>query len=180
MPRDRESRGIQTRGLPRLVIASGMTGTGVTLVTEALQDALPEARIVDAGAQWADIAEACAPGFALLVIVTTHDPIAVTATYALVKVVRDRRPDARIEILVNRSEERDALRTYERVQVAASHFLGETVGYAGAVPEAESDGHALDPAGATMEALRALAARLEGELDQIAGRTTLRPIGRRR
>lgn len=120
---------------PRIVVASGMSGTGVSSVTTHLQDAVPELTFIDAGSLWTAISEACAPGFAKLIIVTTHDVIAITSAYALIKLVREQFNDAPIEILVTASEARDALKTYERIQVACSHFLGETVGYAGSVPD---------------------------------------------
>ena len=120
---------------PRIVVASGMSGTGVSFATSHLQEAVPGLNFVDAGSRWTDITEACAPGFARMLVVTTHDVIAVTSAYALIKLVRDQFTDAPIEVLVTASEERDALRTYERIQVACSHFLGETVGYAGSVPD---------------------------------------------
>lgn len=178
MLREAMGRRVGGGGRPRVVVASGMAGTGVSLVGATLQDALPAAEVVDAGARWADIAEACTPGFTRMLVVTTHDVVAITAAYALVKLVRDRHPDAALELLVNRSTEREALRTYERVQGAASHFLNETVAYAGAIP----DGDAMADAGApsmthtgpggmtaVTAALRALAARLDEELDAMAG-----------
>jgi MinD-like ATPase involved in chromosome partitioning or flagellar assembly len=121
-------------GAPRIIVASGMSGTGVSSVSACLQDAAPALNVIDAGSRWADIAEACAPGFTRMIVVTTHDIIAITSSYALIKMVRDHFTDAPLELLVNASEERDALKTYERIQVACSHFLGETVGYAGSVP----------------------------------------------
>ncbi|MGI8510661.1 MAG: MinD/ParA family ATP-binding protein [Gemmatimonadaceae bacterium] len=123
---------------PRVVIASGMAETGVSTIAKIMQDAVPALNVVDGGSRWADILEACTPGFARVVVVTTHDIVSVSSAYALIKLVRDRFQDASIEVLVNRSEERDALKTYERIQGAASHFLGEMVGYAGSVPEAVS------------------------------------------
>ena len=119
---------------PRIVVASGMSGTGVSSVSACLQDAAPGMNIIDAGSRWADIDDACAPGFTRMIVVTTHDIIAITSSYALIKIVRDHFTDAPLEVLVNTSEERDALKTYERIQVACSHFLGETVGFAGSVP----------------------------------------------
>ena len=181
MLRDAVMRRTSAGGVPRVVVASGMAGTGVSLVTAALQDAMHGVEVLDAGARWIDIAEACAPGFSRMLVVTTHDVVAVSAAYALVKLVRDRHPEAPIELLVNRSRERDALRTYERVQGAASHFLGETLAYAGAVPDGQSP---FDGGPDTMEevaaALRALAARLDEELDALAGRTALGAGERRR
>jgi MinD-like ATPase involved in chromosome partitioning or flagellar assembly len=122
-------------GAPRIVVASGMSGTGVSSVCSHMQDAIPGLDFVDAGSQWADISDACAPGFARMIVVTTHDVISITSAYALIKLAREQFTDAPIEVLVTASEERDALKTYERIQVACSHFLGETVGYAGSVPD---------------------------------------------
>src|SRR6185312_14314454 len=121
-------------GAPRIIVASGMSRTGVSSVSACLQDAAPALNIIDAGSRWADIAEACAPGFTRMIVVTTHDIIAITSSYALIKMVRDHFTDAPLELLVNSSEERDAPKTYERIHVTRSHFLGETVGYAVPVP----------------------------------------------
>lgn len=121
---------------PRVVIASGMATTGVSTIAMLMQEAAPALNVVEGGSRWADILGACTPGFARMIVVTTHDIVSVSSAYALIKLVRDRFPNAPIEVLVNRSEERDALRTYGRIQAAASHFLGEMVGYAGSVPDA--------------------------------------------
>jgi len=159
MPRDANLHAIRA---PRVIVAAGMAGTGVTTVATELGGAAPALNVIEGGTRWADIAEACAPGFARLLAVTTHDIVAVTATYALVKMVRERYPESRIEVVVNCSEERDALRTYERIQVAASHFLNETVGYAGAVPEDVSENsEGIGPS--AILALQDLATRVEAE-----------------
>lgn len=162
-------------GAPRIVVASGMSGTGVSTVCTHLREACPGLDFIDTGAKWADISEACAPGFAKMIVVTTHDVIAVTSAYALIKVVRENFTDAPIEVLVTASEERDGLRTYERIQVACSHFLGETVGYAGSIPNdvvekepgempATHPDHAALGADA-VAALHNLATRLDEELE---------------
>lgn len=173
---------------PRVIVASGMSGTGVSAVAEQLQAAAPTLIVVDGGARWADISEACAPGFARLMVVTTHDIVAITSAYALIKLVRDRFADAPVEVLVNHSDERDALRTYERIQVAASHFLGETVGYAGAVPsdagnqEPLTTNDSANRAGlgaSAIMALHDLATRLDEELGPTAGRGAWRSGERR-
>lgn len=160
---------------PRIVVASGMSGTGVTTVCGHLQDAAPELNFIDAGSTWAGVSEACAPGFARMIVVTTHDVIAVTSAYALIKLSREHFTDAPIEVLVMASEERDGLKTYERIQVACSHFLGETVGYGGSVPDdvvekepgempaTHSVGAALGADG--VAALHNLATRLDEELE---------------
>jgi MinD-like ATPase involved in chromosome partitioning or flagellar assembly len=160
---------------PRIVVASGMSGTGVSAVSTRLQEAAPGLNIVDAGSMWTDIAEACGPGFARMIVVTTHDIIAITSAYALIKLVREHFTDAPLEVLVNASEERDALKTYERVQVACSHFLGETVGFAGSVPhdaveQEPGEMQAMHLPSATLgaaavTALHNLATRLDEELE---------------
>lgn len=159
---------------PRIIVASGMSGTGVSYVAAQLQTVLPALSIVDAGSTWNEIAEACAPGFARMIVISTQDIIAITSAYALIKLTRDQFSDAPLEILVNASEEREGLRTYERIQVACSHFLGETVGYAGAVPmesmeQAPGEKQALhtshaDGGARAVAALRNLATRLDDEL----------------
>jgi len=168
---------------PRIVVASGMQGTGVSLIADILQRNTPTLSIVDGGSSWAGIAEACAGGFAKLIAVTTHDIVSVTSTYALVKMVRDRFPGSSIEVLVNFSETRDALKTYERIQTAASHFLRETVSYAGAVPDdrlPDGEDHIGTMIGDTAEcAIQDLAYRLDEELTAVEARTAGRPFGRR-
>jgi MinD-like ATPase involved in chromosome partitioning or flagellar assembly len=160
---------------PRIVIASGMLSTPVSAVCRHLRVAAPDLEFIDGGSIWADISEACAPGFAKMIVVTTHDIISVTAAYALIKLVRERFTDAPVEVLVTSSEERDALKTYERIQVACSHFLGETVGYAGSVPadaalqepgetESEHAEHA-ELGESAIAAIHNLATRLDEELE---------------
>jgi MinD-like ATPase involved in chromosome partitioning or flagellar assembly len=120
---------------PRIVVASGMRETGVSTLAAQLQASAPSLNVIDAGAMWTDILEACMPGFARFLAVTTDDIISMASTYGLIKIVRDRFMDAQVELLVNRSDERNALKTYQRIQGAASHFLDEAVAYGGAIPE---------------------------------------------
>lgn len=167
-------------GAPRIVVASGMSGTGVSLMSGSLREAAPSLNVIDAGATWTEIADVCAPGFTRMIVVTTPDIIAVTSAYALIKLVRDRFTDAPVEVLVNCSEERDGLKTYEKIQLACSHFLDETVGYAGSVPydvvAQEPGGMGTDelgsaaPGAAAISAVHNLATRLDEEL----AATTLR------
>jgi MinD-like ATPase involved in chromosome partitioning or flagellar assembly len=175
-------------GALRIVVASGMSQTGTTSVSACLQDAVPEFNVIDAGSTWADISEACAPGFARMIVVTTHDILSITSTYALIKMVREYFTDAPIEVLVNASEERDALKTYERIQLACSHFLNETVGFAGSVPndanQEPGEMVAMQSARAILGAtavtsLHNLATRLDEELGAMAQRSAWRHGERR-
>jgi MinD-like ATPase involved in chromosome partitioning or flagellar assembly len=127
----------------RLIIASGMQGTGVSTVVAAMQSATSVFDVIDAGAQWSRIREACTVRFTRLIAVTTDDIVAITSTYALIKLIREHFPDAPIEVLVNWSDERNAIKTYERIQHAATHFLRETVSYAGSIPYDETLGTAV-------------------------------------
>src|SRR5579875_3461330 len=100
MPHDRVSlETVHALRAPRVIVASGMSGTGVTTVAAELGVNAPALRVIDAGARWADIADACAPGFGRMLVVTTHDLVSITAAYALVKMARDRFPLSEIEIL---------------------------------------------------------------------------------
>jgi len=168
---------------PRVIVASGMQGTGVSTIAGVLQQSTSAFAFVDGGSRWADILEACMPGFAKLIAVTTHDIVSITSTYALVKMVRDRFPGAPIEVLVNFSEARDALKAYERVQMAASHFLRETIGYAGAIPEdplsLETDHVGPIIGESAVFAIQDLAFRLDEELNVLEERTASRSMERR-
>lgn len=168
---------------PRVVVVSGMQGTGVSTIAEHLQRQAPTLNVVDGGSSWADIVEACTPGFARVIAVTTHDIVSITSTYALVKMVRDRFPTSAIEVLVNCSEARDALKTYERIQLAATHFLQETVGYAGAIPydgpaSGEDQIGTMIGEGAVF-AIQDVAMRLDEELSAGHGRPAIRASERR-
>lgn len=168
---------------PRVIVASGMQGTGVSTIAELLQQSVSTIDVVDSGSRWADIWDACMPDFARMIAVTTSDIVSMSSTYALIKLIRDRFPLASIEVLVNCSETREALKTYERIQVAASHFLQETVGYAGAVPQAHrdvGDDHVgLMVGDDAVFAVQDLAARLDEELSVKDGTPTKRGVERR-
>jgi len=174
---------------PRIVVTSGMSGTGVSSISAHLQEAAPGLNIMDAGSKWTDITEACASGFARIIVVTTHDIIAISSAYALIKLARETFTDAPLEVLVNTSEERDGLKTYERIQVACSHFLGETVGYAGSVPydaveQEPAEMRAMQLTRATLGALAVaaldnLATRLDEELGATVPRGSWRHGERR-
>jgi MinD-like ATPase involved in chromosome partitioning or flagellar assembly len=168
---------------PRVVVTSGMRATGVSTIATRMQVHAPAITVVDAGTQRMDILDACLPHMSRMLVVTTTDLVAMTATYALIKLVRGEWPDAAIEIVVNRCDERDALKVYERIQGAASHFLRETVSYGGAIPddgdsteEPYDDNEASRPSNigaAAAMAIHEIAARLDGELDPSNVRTLL-------
>lgn len=185
MPRELQRHNDKVPALraPRIVVVSGMQGTGVSTIAEYLQRHAPALNVVDGGSSWTDIVEACTQGFAKVIAVTTHDIVSITSTYALVKMVRDRFPASAIEVLVNCSEARDALKTYERIQLAATHFLQETVGYAGAIPydgPASGEDHVGTMIGAgAMFAIQDVAARLDEELSAGHSRTANRAAERR-
>ncbi|MDZ4673133.1 MAG: AAA family ATPase [Gemmatimonadota bacterium] len=71
-----------------------------------------------------------------LVVITTPEPTALTSAYALVKMVHARLPRLPVDLMVNRtvSPEEGQLAA-DRLQEAATRFLGRQLRYLGAVPE---------------------------------------------
>lgn len=84
-----------------------------------------------------------------LVVITTPEPTALTSAYALVKMVHARLPRLPVDLMVNRtmSPEEGQLAA-DRLQEAATRFLGRQLRYLGAVPEDTGvRGSLADPAG---------------------------------
>jgi MinD-like ATPase involved in chromosome partitioning or flagellar assembly len=72
-----------------------------------------------------------------LLVVTGADPVALAASYALVKsVAADALADALpVDVLAGRLDDDDARRAFEHVDAAARHFLRHPLRYAGALPD---------------------------------------------
>jgi MinD-like ATPase involved in chromosome partitioning or flagellar assembly len=91
--------------------------------------------VVDGGSRLDSVMAACAAASGRLVTVTTRDPIAQAASYALVKVAGARFQELPADLLVNRATEAEARSAHELVDAAAVTFAGREVGFAGAVAE---------------------------------------------
>jgi flagellar biosynthesis protein FlhG len=91
--------------------------------------------ILDAGASADSIVAACALGANRVLAVTANDRISIAATYALVKLMHQRDPGLRVDLLGNRISEPVARLVQDCVNAATIRFLSRTVHLAGAVPE---------------------------------------------
>ncbi|HET8653990.1 MAG TPA: cellulose synthase operon protein YhjQ/BcsQ [Longimicrobiaceae bacterium] len=121
--------------------------------------------VVDGGSRLDSVLAACAAGAARALCVAVDDRIALTATYALTKVLAERFPGLPTEVIVNRADHESAEFAAGQVGAAARHFLHRSVGFAGAVPEDDSlriavdagmhlqDAAAGSPAAATLEVI---------------------------
>lgn len=93
-----------------------------------------DAVVLDGGSRLESVMAACATGAERLLCVTTGDRIAVAASYALLKVARERFGTLPTGLLVNRADEGTAETLHGVVRSAAGRFLGVDVDHAGAVP----------------------------------------------
>jgi flagellar biosynthesis protein FlhG len=71
-----------------------------------------------------------------LIVVTVPEAAALTDAYALIKLIHGQLPSLPIEILVNRTVEADdARQAFDRLQTAATRFLGRPLELLGGLPE---------------------------------------------
>jgi MinD-like ATPase involved in chromosome partitioning or flagellar assembly len=95
-----------------------------------------DAVVVDGGSRLDSVMASCAAASGRLVCVTTRDPIAQAAAYALVKVARARFEGLPVELLVNRAAEEEGRVAHDLVDVASATFEGRGVPFA--VPDDEA------------------------------------------
>lgn len=123
--------------------------------------------VVDAGSSAESLVSACADGVSRLLAVTAGDRISLVATYAVVKLLHERLPDVRVDVIANRVDETTADRLHEYLNGASVRFLSRTTPFAGAVPDDPDFGSALAAGLGTAEAslgsTAALAVRAIGE-----------------
>lgn len=91
--------------------------------------------LLDAGASAASILDACACGVTRILAVTTAERVAIAATYALVKLVHDRHPGVRVDVLASRTTDAAAELAHRAINTATARFLSRTVHLAGVVPD---------------------------------------------
>ncbi len=119
-----------------------------------------EAIVVDAGPGIEGVVRLLTMRGTRLLLVTMPEPAALTDAYALVKIVRLQLPGVPIDLVMNRtrdSEEGPA--GYERLNVAAEHFLERSLGFLGDVPEDEELRHAVRHPGELLAARNGPAAQ---------------------
>lgn len=93
--------------------------------------------VVDGGSRLDSVLAVCAAGSARVLIASTVERIALTATYALAKVLADRHPTIPVGLILNRTEPEAADAAFAEVRGALKHFLRRTVDYAGCIPDDE-------------------------------------------
>lgn len=91
--------------------------------------------LFDAGATADSILGACASGVTRVLAVTTGDRITIAATYALIKLLHERHPAVRVDVLASRLSAQAATHAHDTINAACVRFLSKTVHIAGVVPE---------------------------------------------
>jgi MinD-like ATPase involved in chromosome partitioning or flagellar assembly len=91
--------------------------------------------VVDAGSRLESVLALCASPVAKLLAVTSGERIAITSTYALVKVLQTRIPALPLEVLLNTATASTAIAAFRELESAAQLFLKRAIDYAGAIPD---------------------------------------------
>jgi flagellar biosynthesis protein FlhG len=91
--------------------------------------------VVDAGSSAESLVTACNDGASRLLAVTAGDRVSLVATYAVVKLLHERAPDVRVDIVANRVDDDAADKLHEYLNGASVRFLSRTVPYAGSIPD---------------------------------------------
>lgn len=130
----------------RIIVASGMRGTGCSTISQAFSDLIFASDVVDAGSVWSKTIKLCTAPFNRLILISTPDGISISSSYALVKLVRDHIPAAVIDLVINKSGEREAVKSFERMQHATTKFLDTKVNFGGYIPFDETLNNTFIPA----------------------------------
>jgi flagellar biosynthesis protein FlhG len=101
---------------------------------EALYDDY-ELVVVDAGSSAQSLVAACAARASRLLAVTAADRIALVATFAVIKLLHERAPSVRVDIIANRVDAEAADRLHDHLNAASVRFLSRTIPFAGAIPD---------------------------------------------
>ena len=99
--------------------------------------------VIDAGSTAESLVGACQDGATRLLAVTAADRISLVATYALVKLLHEKAPRVRVDVVANRVPEDSTDRLHEYLNGASVRFLSRTIPLAGAVPDDPDFGSAL-------------------------------------
>jgi MinD-like ATPase involved in chromosome partitioning or flagellar assembly len=128
--------------------------------------------IVDGGSHLASVQAACAAGAERLLALTAPDRVSMAATYALLKVTRERFPALPLEVLVNQGDGMGAEEVFQMMATAGRRFLGLKVGFGGSIPRdfalekgIVAEGSVLDlpPSSPALNALGVIHSRLASE-----------------
>lgn len=128
--------------------------------------------VVDGGSHLASVLAACSAGAERLLALTAPDRVSMAATYALLKVARERFPPIPLEILVNQGDGVSAEEVFQTMSMAGRRFLGLRVAFGGSIPrdialsrgmDTENSLLDLSPSSPAMNALGVINARLVSE-----------------
>lgn len=166
---------LQPRDLAHPVTASlalinagrgALAETEYQLLLRRLEDAMPgyDLVLIDAGASAASLRSAVRLGATRVLAVTAQDRIALTATYAVVKLLHEQAPDLRVDIVANRVDDAAAMQLHESLNAASVQFLARTTPFAGAIPDDPAFGRAVAGLGVDEAALGSPAAQVARDL----------------
>lgn len=131
--------------------------------------------VVDGGSHLASVLAACSAGAERLLTLTSPDRVSMAATYALLKIARERFPALPLEILVNQGDGMTVEEVFQMMALAGRRFLGLQVAFGGSVPRDRELAQGMDggsplltlsPSSASMNALGVLHGRLKAEQGQ--------------
>jgi flagellar biosynthesis protein FlhG len=136
--------------------------------------------VIDGGCRLDTIMAASTAGVRRLAAVSAADPVALAATYALLKAVDSRIPGLPVDFVANGQDEARARALYDHVQMATQRWLHRGLNYGGTIPEdvPMRDGLAaggtfasIAPDSPAASAAATLGGRLIAELDDVARRS---------
>jgi flagellar biosynthesis protein FlhG len=91
--------------------------------------------VLDGGSHLSSVLAACGVGAERFLALTTSDRVAMAATYALFKVIRDRFPSLPVEVLVNSQKDASSEDVFLMMSSATTRFMGLELRSAGSIPE---------------------------------------------
>lgn len=93
--------------------------------------------VIDCGSRLETVLAAVAPQMheRVVAVMSSKDPIAVAATFALCKAIHQRHPELNIDVVVNRHDTEEARQCFDAVALGARQFIPTCpIQFAGAVP----------------------------------------------
>jgi len=136
--------------------------------------------VIDGGCRLDTLMAASTAGVRRLAAVSAADPVALAATYALLKAVDARIPGLPVDFVANGHDEGRARALYDHVQMASQRWLRRGLNYGGTIPEdvqlrerlsAGGTFAATAPHSPAASAAATLGGRLIAELDDVARRS---------
>jgi flagellar biosynthesis protein FlhG len=136
--------------------------------------------VIDGGCRLDTIMAASTAGVRRLAAVSAADPVALAATYALLKAVDSRIPGLPVDFVANNQDEGRARALFDHVQMASQRWLRRGLNYGGTIPEdvelrerlaAGGTFASAAPNSPAASAAATLGGRLIAELDDVARRS---------